>query len=89
MELLSTFIEEETLSKELSRPGHPYSTIIESFISLMENKYKMMADKQHRQIQNISMESLCDHLKRDFKMVVTFLQMSSTPFIEAFGVKGA
>jgi hypothetical protein len=48
VELLSAFIEEETLSKELSQSGHPYSIIIKSFACLMESKYNIMAEKQQK-----------------------------------------
>jgi hypothetical protein len=53
----------------------------------MESKYNIIAEKQQKEEKPISLESLCDMLKRDFGMLVAFLQNSSTPFIDAFGVK--
>lgn len=86
-QLLSAFIEEDTLSKELSQSGHPYSIIIKSFGCLMESKYNKMAEKQMKEQKSVSLELLCDELKRDLGMLVAFMQNSSTPFIDAFGVK--
>lgn len=80
------FIEDDMLSHEISSQNHPYTKIIEGYTYLLENKYKIMIEKQLQGSKLMSVENLVEKLAQDFKIIENFFKMSSVPIIDIFNL---
>lgn len=80
------FIEDDMLSREISSSNHPYTKIIEGYTYILENKYKIMIEKQVQASKLMSVEKLVERLSQDFKIIENFFKMTSVPIIDIFNL---
>lgn len=78
--MISLVTEETTLTKEFESKHHPYRKIIEQFLFLLENKYKMVIDAQ----ETVDIEKTQEKLVTDLSLLQEFIVKSSEPYLNIF-----
>jgi hypothetical protein len=57
------------LINEISAANHPFNKIIEGFVFILENKYKLIIDKQVQQRKMIALEEMVNQLTKDYRLI--------------------